>query len=126
MTTAPSTGPLEQEERREAAVRSDLNLAWIAVLLIPLFFLLAFGAGYLVSWWLVGDATDTSALAAWQVVLIVVPATVILLVPCVAAFVLGRRAARAGRPVGWVPAVTGAVVGVAWTVLNVASALTSA
>lgn len=125
MSSLQSTGPLIEEERRAVAVRSDLNRAWIAVILLPLFFLLAFGSGYLVSWWLMGDASETTAPTAWQALLIVVPTLVIMLLPCVAAVRYGHRVVRAGRAVGWLPTVIGGAVGLFWTVSILVNAVMS-
>lgn len=125
MSSLRSKGPLVEEERRAVALRSDLNRAWIAVILLPLFFLLAFGSGYLVSWLLLGDDTDYTHLTAWQVVLVAVPTVVIMLLPCVAAVRYGRRVVRAGRAVGWLPLLIGGTVGIAWTVANLVGAVTS-
>ena len=117
--------PLVEEERRAVAVRSDLNRAWIAVILLPLFFLLAFGSGYIVSWWLMGDASETTSPTLWQAVLIVVPTLVIMLLPCVAAVRYGHRVVRAGRAVGWVPTVIGGAVALWWTATNLIAVVTS-
>ena len=42
----------------------------------------------------------------------------VFLVPCVAAWVLGRRARAAGEPQGQTPALIGAVAGAAFVALN--------
>ena len=45
-------------------------------------------------------------------------AIVVFLVPCVAAWILGRRARAAGEPEGGTPALIGLVVGAAFVALN--------
>jgi len=98
---------------------SPLGRAWVAIALIPVFFVVAIaagegtisGLGYPVGgdypWW-VSLLSDLAAVA-------------VVLVPCVAAVIFGAKAKRVGARRALIPIVIGALVGVAWLVLAIVS-----
>lgn len=94
--------------------------AWWSLALYPVSLIAAFviGEGLLS---LVAEDPDQPAFT--DVLLAGVPAVLIFVVPGVLAVVNGRKAARLGRTRGLVPAWIGAVLGVGFVVLNLASYL---
>jgi hypothetical protein len=97
------------------ARRSNLTLAWVAVALIPVAFILAFAVGeglYALLGYKPEDATEPL----WVALVAGVPAIVLFLVPCAAAVRYGNRARLEGHRVALVPLVIGAVLGL-WMVL---------
>ena len=103
---------------------ADLGVAraWIAVALIPLFFLLAMAAGYL-AYDLMGYKPENDDAPTWVDLVCAVPSLAILWVPCTAAVVYGRRASRGGSRRAMIPAAIGALVGVGFTVLSLVTAM---
>lgn len=101
-----------------------LRRAWIAVALVPVFFLPALALGY-VMYDLFGYAAESPAAPLWVDVVCALPPLALYLAPCVAAVVLGRRASRAGDRRGLVPLAVGAVAGLALTVLTVVTVINS-
>ena len=95
-----------------------VRAAWISVALVPVGFALAFfvGEGLLTAQGY--DSTDTS-IPVGAVVLAAVPALVVMLAPCAAAFALGWGV-RDADPRGRTPAVVGATLGAVFVVLNLA------
>jgi hypothetical protein len=91
--------------------------AWIAVWTIPVGFVLAMVVGEGLAAALGYDSPDEDV-PAGVMVLAGGAATLVFLVPCIAAWVLGRRARAAGEPEGATPALIGAVAGLAFVGLN--------
>lgn len=97
-----------------------LRRAWTAVVLVPVFFFLAFAVGEGMYAVLGYDpaAADTPV----RVDLVaLVPILVVALIPCAAAVFFGRRATEVADRRGMVPLVIGAVAGVGVLVLTIVS-----
>ena len=111
---------LEHSDPRPAPAGDPVVLrrAWIAVALIPVFFLPALALGY-VMYDLFGYAPENADAPLWVDVVCAIPPLALYLAPCVAAVVLGRRADRHGDRRGLVPLAIGAIAGLALTVLTV-------
>lgn len=93
--------------------------AWVAVVLIPVFFFLAIGAGEgLIS--LLGYPVGGSA-PIWVGLVSNFAALAVVLLPCLAAVFFGRRAYKAGDHRGLFPAVLGTVAGLGWLILTIVS-----
>jgi len=94
----------------------DRRRAWIALLLYPVAFVLAFAVGEGLAAILGYEAGEE---VAWYVpVLAGIPAVVLFVVPGLLALKYGRRAMRGGDPGGLAPVVVGAVVAVAFVGIN--------
>jgi hypothetical protein len=91
--------------------------AWIAVWTIPVGFVLAMVVGEGLAAALGYESPDEDA-PAGVMALAGGAGIVVFLIPCVAAWVLGRRARAAGEPQGATPALVGAVVGAAFVAMN--------
>ncbi|HEX2892916.1 MAG TPA: hypothetical protein VHO29_02815 [Marmoricola sp.] len=96
---------------------SRTRRAWIAVWTIPVGFVVAMVVGEGLAAALGYESSDEDA-PAGVMVLAGGAATLVFLVPCVAAWLLGRRAVAGGEPQGSTPALVGAVVGVVFVLLN--------
>ncbi|MGZ4436701.1 MAG: hypothetical protein ACXVWU_08120 [Nocardioides sp.] len=96
---------------------SSLRRAWIGVVTIPLFFMLAFAAGQGM-YALLGYKPE-NLVPLWVDVVAAVPTVAVFLVPCVAAVLYGVRAERAGDRRALVPAAIGALAGLGVLVLTV-------
>ncbi len=110
------------ETHKQGSASDPGSRAWIAVALIPLFFLLAMAAGY-VAYDLLGYKPENSDAPTWVDLVCAVPSLVILWIPCAGAVVYGRRANRVGNRLATIPAAIGALVGVGFTVLSLVTAL---
>jgi hypothetical protein len=95
----------------------EVRSAWVAVAFIPVAFVVAVvtGEGLLA---LQGHESADEDIPAVVALLSGVPAMLVFAVPCVVAWVLGRRAVAAGEARGSTPALIGAVAGVAFIGLN--------
>jgi hypothetical protein len=91
--------------------------AWIAVAMLPVGFVLSMVVGEGLFAMLGYDSGDEDA-PAGAVALAGGTGILVFLVPCVAAWVLGRRAVADGDPQGRAPALVGAVVGLVFLLLN--------
>jgi hypothetical protein len=91
--------------------------AWIAVWTIPVGFVLAMVVGEGLFSMFGYDSSDEDA-PAGAVAVAGGAGILVFLIPCVAAWILGRRARAAGEPEGATPALVGAVVGAAFVGLN--------
>jgi hypothetical protein len=113
--TAPpaATGPTARPQADVAYRR-----AWLCLLLYPVTFVLAFVIGEGLVTLQTDDIRDPTFL---EGLLAVVPALLVFVVPGVLAAWQGRRAMRLGRCDGSAPAAIGAVVGLGFVALNVAS-----
>ena len=88
----------------------DLRMAWVAVALLPVSFIVAMVVGDgLISLQGYGSGDDV-AIPIGPVLLAGIPALLILITPGVAAVFYGRRAYRAGRAAGQLPAWIGGAV----------------
>ena len=96
-----------------------LTSAWLSVALAPVCFFLAFAAGQGVYAVTGHDPSTGASPPLWADLAAGIPSLAILLTPCVAGVVHGRRAMRAGVRAGLVPAVLAALIGVAAVVLTV-------
>ena len=96
-----------------------LMRAWVAIVLIPVFFFIAIGAGEgVIS--LLGYPVGGSA-PIWVSLVSSLAALAVVLLPCLAAVFFGRRAFQAGDRRGLFPAVLGAVAGLGWLILTIVS-----
>ena len=94
--------------------------AWIAVALIPVFFFVAFALGY-VLYDLLGYKPENDDAPFWADLVATLPVIAVFLAPCVAAVIYGRRANSVGDRRGLGPVIIGALVGLAGTILSIAS-----
>lgn len=92
--------------------------AWWSLALYPVTFVAAFVIGEGLASALGGDG---GSLAWWKALLAALPAMVVFVLPGVLAVLFGRRAVRQGRPDGRSPAIVGAVIGLGFVALNLAS-----
>jgi hypothetical protein len=98
--------------------------AWAAVVLIPVFAILAFAAGVAALSALGYSSGGEEPL--WVDLIVDLVATAVLLVPCIAAVVFGRRAKQAGVRGAAVPTTIGALAGAAGVVLTVVTEIGNA
>jgi hypothetical protein len=91
---------------------NPLARAWISIALVPAFFLAAFAAAQGIYALTGHDPSAGATPPLWADLAAGLPSLVILLVPCIAGVVYGRRASRAGVRAGLVPAVIAALLGV--------------
>ncbi|MGZ4556211.1 MAG: hypothetical protein ACXVXZ_10785 [Mycobacteriaceae bacterium] len=97
--------------------RTFLTRAWVAVVLIPGFFLVAFAvtSGLYV---LLGYEPENSDIPLWVDLVAGIPGSVVFLIPCVAAVFFGGRATRVGDRWGLIPATVGALAGLGFTIMS--------
>jgi hypothetical protein len=120
-TTMPTGEPTLQHR----APRADqLGLAWLAVALIPVFFLLSMAVGYAL-YELTGYPADTGVAPLWADLVVAVCSTLVFLLPCSAAIVYGRRAQQHGNRGGIAPMAIGACAGIAVIALTVVTVVGS-
>ena len=94
-------------------------MAWVSVASLPIAFVMAMltGEGLLA---MMGYGSGDGTMVPIGVVLIAgVPALLLLVAPAVTAVLCGRRAVRAGRTAGRVPATIGGAIGLLALILNV-------
>ncbi len=97
-----------------------LTRAWIAVVLIPVFFVIAIGVGEgIIS--LLGYTAGTGNNPVWVILVSDLAALAVVLLPCVAAVIFGRLAYRRSDRRGLFPVVLGSVVGLGWLILTIVS-----
>ena len=94
-----------------------LGRAWTAVIAIPLFVVLAFVTGEVMLSALGYPSGDAAPL--WASLIVDLAVTAVLLAPCVAAAIFGRRAQLTGSRGAVVPMVIGSVVGIAGVALTI-------
>jgi hypothetical protein len=100
---------------------TSFDRAWTAVVLIPVFAILSYAPGEVtLSAFGYSSGGDEPF---WVSLVVSVVAMSILLVPCVAAVLYGRRARRTGVRGAAVPIVIGAVVGAAGIFLTIVTAI---
>jgi hypothetical protein len=99
--------------------------ALIAVMLIPVFFFLAFGAGQgLYS--LLGYKPENNDAPLWVDLVVTIPTIAVFLIPCSAAVVYGRRASRVGKRSAWGAVLVGVLCGAGVTVLSLVTLVADA
>lgn len=104
--------------RPTAEALRDQRRAWLALLLYPLSFLVAFAVGEGLAA-AMGYPSGSPETPPWFVpVFAAVPALLVFMVPGLLALRYGRRAVRAGAPLATVPAVIGVIVGLAFVGTN--------
>ncbi len=108
-----------QDERlgRTSRAGAFLVRAWIAVALIPVFFILSFAVAQ-VLYSAMGYLPENTV-PLWVDLVASISALVVFLLPCAAAVLYGRRADRAGDRRGLLPLALGALASVALLVLTV-------
>lgn len=112
----PPSAPDPGQAQPPRGGRTALTRGWIAVALVPVFFILAFAAG---EGLLAALGYPGGNAPAWATVVSDMGALVVVLLPCLAAVWFGRRARREGERRGLVPAVIGTLIGLGWLVLTV-------
>ena len=107
-------------DRRGEVSRSEpwVGRGWVAVALIPVFFLLSIAVGY-VLYDLFGYQPENDDAPFWVDLICTIPILAVSLVPCVAAVHFGRRAAGRGDLLGLLPLGIGALAGVGVTILSI-------
>ncbi len=114
-TEPPATTPPDQSRAPGA-----LGWAWAAVALIPVFFFIAIGVGEgVIS--LLGYTAGEVNNPIWATLVSDLAAIAVVLLPCLAAVIFGRRAYKAGNRRGLLPAVLGMVAGLGWLILTIVS-----
>ena len=109
---------LTGDRRSNRAGRGEASWAWTAVVLIPVFFIIAFAiAGGLYS--AVGHDPSQETPPHWADAVALIPAGIVFATPCVFAVIYGRRAGRMGNRSGYVAAAVGAVAAVGYGIMNV-------
>lgn len=101
-----------------------LSRAWIAVALIPVFFILAFAVGQGL-YTVMGYLPENAGIPLWVDLVATIPTVAVFLVPCVAAVLYGRRVNSLGDRRGRVPLCIGALVGLGLLVLSVVTIIAS-
>ena len=89
---------------------SPMAQAWTALALVPVFFGMAVGAMMLVTELAPPDPSTRSS-PMWADLIALVLGLTILLLPCIAAVVHGRKAVLSGKRSGAVPVLIGVLVG---------------
>ena len=107
-----------QSDRNTQAVGGGWSTrAWIAVVLIPVFFFISFAVGEGL-YALFGYKPENVGAPFWVDLVITVLTLAVLLLPCVAAVVFGRRASAEGDRSALVPAGIASLVGLFFIVLS--------
>jgi hypothetical protein len=95
-----------------------LARAWVAVVLIPVFFIIALGVGEgVIS--LLGYTAGTGNNPIWVTLVSDLAALAVVLLPCLAAVIFGKRVYKAGDRRGLFPAILGIVAGLGWLTLTI-------
>ncbi|WP_155893007.1 hypothetical protein [Intrasporangium chromatireducens] len=103
---------------RRSQAHTPLVRAWIGVALVPVFFFLSFAVQTGI-YALTGHDPSAGSVPLAAYLTAALPGLAIVLAPCVAAVVLGRRAVRSGVPAGLLPQVVAALLAVGAVVLTV-------
>lgn len=117
MTTSRVQRPPERTPRGSGRW---LGRAWVAVVLVPVFFFIGFAIGEGM-YALLGYKPENANAPVWVDVVALVPVIVVVLIPCAAAVFFGRRATKGGDRRGMVPLVIGVIAGVGVLVLTIVS-----
>ena len=107
-------GSRHEDDRGTRAYRR----AWWSLALYPVSFVAAFVTGEGLLSMLTGDSGEP---ASWQVLVAATPAVIVFVMPGVLAVTQGYKAVRLGRPDGRVPGLIGAVIGLGFVAINIAS-----
>ena len=119
VTESPIEHPAATPPERSRPPRA-LGRAWVAIILIPVFFVLAIGAGEgVIS--LLGYTAGRGNNPIWVSLVSDLAAIAVVLLPCLAAVIFGRRARKAGDGRGLIPVVLGTVAGLGWLTLTIVS-----
>lgn len=97
-----------------------LGRAWAAVVLVPVFWFIAFAVGQGM-YALLGYKPENADAPVWVDVVALVPVIVVALIPCAAAVIFGRQARRGGDRRGVLPLVIATIAGVGLLVLTIVS-----
>lgn len=103
--------------QQPAGARHLTRRAWIAVACIPIGFVLSMVVGEGLFAMQGYDSGDEDA-PAGAIALAGGAGILVFAVPCLVAWLLGRRAVAAGEPQGSTPALVGAVVGAVFVLMN--------
>ena len=106
---------------QDSRARTPLARAWTSIALIPVFFYLSFAVQTGIYVLTGHDPSTGDVPPLWANLAAGLPGLAILLVPCIAGVVHGRRAAGAGVRAGLVPAVLAALLAIGAVVLTVAN-----
>ena len=98
--------------------------AWVAVALIPLFFLFAFALAQGL-YTLMGYLPENDDAPLWVDMVCAVPSVAIFLVPCMAAVVYGSRGNRVGDRRGLGALVVGLLAGLGFAVMSIVTIVAS-
>jgi hypothetical protein len=101
-----------------------LGRAWIAVALIPAFFILAFAVGQ-VLYSLMGYLPENAGIPLWVDLAATIPTMAVFLVPCAAAVLYGRRVNSVGDRRGLAPLGIGALAGLGLLILSIVTIVSS-
>ena len=119
VTGSPAEHPAATPPERSRAPGA-LARAWVAIVLIPVFFFIAIGVGEgVIS--LLGYTAGAGNNPIWVTLVSDLAAIAVVLLPCLAAVIFGRRAYKAGDRRGLFPAVLGTVAGLGWLILTIVS-----
>ena len=119
-TTDASSPTNHTPVERGQPTRTPLAKAWISIALVPVFFVLSFVAQTAI-YALTGHDPSAGTAPLWANLAAGLPGLAIVLVPCVAGVIHGRRATRSGVRAGLVPQVLAALLGLGAVVLTVAN-----
>ena len=109
VTESPTEHPAATPPERSRAPGA-LGRAWVAIVLIPVFFFIAIGVGEgIIS--LLGYTAGAGNNPIWVSPVSDLAALAVVLLPCLAAVIFGRRAYKAGDRRGLFPVVLGTVAG---------------
>ena len=110
------------EDRTGGVARPEPSTgrSWVAVALIPVFFAMAFALGYVLYDWF-GYKPENDDAPMWVDLTTTLVVLAVSLAPCVAAVVLGRRAAQHGDRRGLVPLGIGVLAGLGLSILSFAN-----
>jgi len=108
-----------QRDQATPPTSRDLTRAWISVVLIPVFFVLAIAFGEGTSSLL--GYNNGGSYPTWVGLVSDAVATVVCLAPCVAAVLFGRKARELSVRAAIVPIVIGYVVGAGWLLMTIVS-----
>jgi len=120
-----TTDQVEQPTAPRPAGSGGLARAWIAVVLIPGFFMLAFALGY-VLYDLLGYQPENDDAPLWVDLVVAVLVLAVALAPCAGAVMYGRQATRGGDRRGRIPMTIGVLAGLAPTALTVVTSVAGA
>jgi len=102
-----------------ALTQTPLARAWISIFLVPVFFIAAFVASQGIYALTGYDPSAGTTPPLWADLAAGLPGLAILLVPCIAGVVYGRRSVRAGVRAGLVPGTIAALLGIGAVLLVV-------